>query len=131
MQAMPEIKTPRIHPPIALFNDAPKNNPITAHKIIIITDTTVLNFFIQSHSFVKLELAYFLSGKKVIIAPTIPTMPKIKDHLKLKSKNGAFPKPSIKRMLTKISAITCSCFFIHSHSFVKFKFFEFLALSGS
>ena len=25
-------------------------------------------------------------------------------------------------MLTKISAIPCSCFFIHSHSFVKFKF---------
>ena len=64
----------------------------------------------------KLELAYFLSGKKVITAPTIPTMPKIKDHLKLKSKNGAFPKPSIKRMLTKISAIPCSCFFIQSHS---------------
>ena len=55
MQAMPEIKTPRIHPPIALFKDAPKNNPTTAHKIIIITDTTVLNFFIQSHSFVKFK----------------------------------------------------------------------------
>ena len=68
MQAMPEIKTPRIHPPIALFKDAPKNNPTTAHKIIIITDTTVLNFFIQSHSFVKLELAYFFFCLCLMIA---------------------------------------------------------------
>ena len=57
---------------------------------------------------------FFLSGKKVITAPTMPTMEKIKDHLKSKSKNGVFPKPSIKRMLTKISAIPCSCFFIKS-----------------
>ena len=88
--------------------------------------TVTVGFFLccayNVQLFDKLELAYFLSGKKVIIAPTIPTMPKIKDHLKLKSKNGAFPKPSIKRMLTKISAIPCSCFFIQSHSFVKFKF---------
>ena len=68
-----------------------------------------------------LELAYFLSGKKVITAPTIPKMVKITDHLKLKSNTGAFPKPSIKRILTKIIAIPCSCFFIQSHSFVKFK----------
>ena len=61
MQAMPEIKTPRIHPPIALFKDAPKNNPTTAHKIIIITDTTVLNFFIQSHSFVKFKFVELFS----------------------------------------------------------------------
>ena len=53
MQAMPEINTPRMHPSIALFNDAPKNNPATAHKSITITETTVLNFFIQSYSFVK------------------------------------------------------------------------------
>ena len=53
MQAMPEINTPRRHPPIALFNDAPKNNPATAHKSITITETIVLNFFIQSHSVVK------------------------------------------------------------------------------
>ena len=79
----------------------------------------------------KLELAYFLSGKKVITAPTIPKMVKITDHLKLKSNTGAFPKPSIKRILTKIIAIPCSCFFIQSHSFVKFKFVEFHTPSGS
>ena len=73
----------------------------------------------------KLELAYFLSGKKVITAPTIPKMVKITDHLKLKSNTGAFPKPSIKRILTKIIAIPCSCFFIQSHSFVKFLFIIF------
>ena len=78
----------------------------------------------------KLELAYFLSGKKVITAPTIPKMVKITDHLKLKSNTGAFPKPSIKRILTKIIAIPCSCFFIQSHSFVKFKFVEFHTPSG-
>ena len=55
MQAMPEINTPRRHPPIALFNDAPKNNPATAHKSITITETIVLNFFIQSHSVVKFK----------------------------------------------------------------------------
>ena len=70
MQAMPEIKTPRIHPPIALFKDAPKNNPTTAHKIIIITDTTVLNFFIQSHSFVKLEFDVIIS-----VLQSIPSHP--------------------------------------------------------
>ena len=35
-------KTPRIHPPIALLSEAPRNNPATPHKI----DTTVLNLFI-------------------------------------------------------------------------------------
>ena len=74
--------------------------------------------------FDKLEFTYFLSGKKVIAAPAIPIIEKIKDHLKDKSKNGAFPKPSIKRMLTNIIAMPCSCFFIKSHSFVKFKFID-------
>ena len=69
-----------------------------------------------------LEFTYFLSGKKVIAAPAIPIIAKIKDHLKDKSKNGAFPKPSIKRMLTNIIAMPCSCFFIKSYSFVIFKF---------
>ena len=72
--------------------------------------------------FEKLEFTYFLSGKKVIAAPAIPIIAKIKDHLKDKSKNGAFPKPSIKRMLTNIIAMPCSCFFIKSYSFVIFKF---------
>ena len=72
---------------------------------------------VTAEQFDKLELAYFLSGKKVITAPTIPKMVKITDHLKLKSNTGAFPKPSIKRILTKIIAIPCSCFFIQSHSY--------------
>ena len=85
---------------------------------------------VSAEQFDKLELAYFLSGKKVITAPTIPKMVKITDHLKLKSNTGAFPKPSIKRILTKIIAIPCSCFFIQSHSFVKFKFMEHSAHHG-
>ena len=55
MQAIPEIKTPRMHPPIALLKDAPKNKPTTANKSIIITETTVLNFFIESYPFVKFK----------------------------------------------------------------------------
>ena len=53
-------------------------------------------------------------------------MVKTADHLKLKSKNGAFPKPSIKRMLAKISAIPCSCFLIHSYSFDSLEFLNWL-----
>jgi len=52
----------------------------------------------------------------------MPMITKIKDHLKLKSKNGALPYPNISKILIKINAIPCNCFFIiHSHSFVKFK----------
>ena len=81
MQAMPEIKTPRIHPPIALFNDTPKNNPITAHKIIIITDTKVLNFFIQSHASVKFLFIYQAlcppmdSLRSIVVAPSCRLVP--------------------------------------------------------
>ena len=57
MQAMPEINAPRIHPPIALFNNAPKNNPANADKSMTITETIVLNFFIQSHSFVRFKFS--------------------------------------------------------------------------
>ena len=45
MQAIPDIKTPNIHPPIALLNAPPKNNPTIPHKIIIITEIMVLKRF--------------------------------------------------------------------------------------
>ena len=69
-----------------------------------------------------LEFTYFFSGKKVITVPTIPIMVKIADHLKLKSNTGLLPKPIINKILTKIIAIPCSCFFIQSHSFIKLEF---------
>ena len=52
----------------------------------------------------------------------MPITEKIKAHLKLKSKKATLPYPNISRILTKINAIPCSCLFIQSHSFVKFKF---------
>ena len=61
-----------------------------------------------------LRFSYFLSGKKVITAPTMPPTANTIDHLKLKSKTGLFPKPSIKRIQTEIIAIPCSCLFIRS-----------------
>ena len=74
----------------------------------------------------NLKSVYFISGKKVIAPPTRPTMAKIADHLKLKSKNGASPKPIIKRMLNKIRAIPCSCLFTQSLAFLKFKYVVFI-----
>ena len=38
--------------------------------------------------------------------------------------------PNISRILTKINAIPCSCLFIQSHSFVKFKFVDFILLQN-
>ena len=66
----------------------------------------------------------FLSGRKVITTPITPTMEKIKDHPKSKSKNGALPYPNINRMLTKIKAIPCSCSFIQSRSIFSEPFFK-------
>ena len=61
-----------------------------------------------------LRFSYFLSGKKVITAPTMPPAANTTDHLKLRSKIGSFPKPSIKRIQTKIIAMPCGCLFIRS-----------------
>ena len=60
------------------------------------------------------SFSYFLPGKKVITAPTTPPAANTTDHLKLRSKTGSFPKPSIKRIQTKIIAIPCNCLFIRS-----------------
>lgn len=52
MQAMPEISASSIEqlkPPSEPLTDEPMKNPTTAAIAIIITDTTVLNFFIQDH----------------------------------------------------------------------------------
>ena len=76
------------------------------------------------------ECVHFLSGKNVIITPVMPITEKIKAHLKLKSKKATLPYPNISRILTKINAIPCSCLFIQSHSFVKFKFVDFILLQN-
>ena len=60
----------------------------------------------------------------------MPITEKIKSHLKLKSKKATSPYPNISRILTKINAIPCSCLFIQSHSFVKFKFVDFILLQN-
>ena len=67
-----------------------------------------------------LRFSYFLSFKKVIAAPTMPPTVNTTDHLKLRSKTDSFPKPSIKRIQTKIIAIPCSCLFMRSHPFINY-----------
>ena len=66
----------------------------------------------------------FLSGKNVITTPTMPVTEKTKDHLSEKSKRGAFPNPSINRILSRINAIPCSCFFTQSHSSLMVKLYS-------
>ena len=55
MQAIPAIMEKRIAPPTISFKDPPTNSPAIPATAIIITDITVLNFFIQSQSSIKLQ----------------------------------------------------------------------------
>ena len=60
MQAIPEISASSIaqpKPPSEPLTDEPMKKPTTAAIVIMITDPTVLNFFIQDHlSFCRIDI---------------------------------------------------------------------------